>query len=104
MSASETFAEAKKRRVDKLSYEHDHKPSQRRIVELLVGKENIKHAVDSVNDNNIWCVCPCPAEGHASKGCTIKWKKGTGFSNAYSKLVTCFGGKNEGVSRIMNVY
>ena len=104
MSSSETFAEAKRRRVDQLSYEHDHTPSQRQIVELLVGKDNIKETVDRVNDEIFWCACSCPAEGHASKGCTIKWKKGTGFSNAYSKLLTCFGGKNQGCSCIMNAY
>ena len=102
MSALETFVEAKKCCVYQLSHEQDHKPSQRHIVELLVGKDNIKETVEPNNDDIVWCVCSCPAEGCASKGCNIKWKKGTGFSNAYSKLVTCYGGKNGGCSHVMD--
>ena len=42
MSVSETFTEAKRTRVEQNRHEQDHKPSQRDVVELLVGKDSIK--------------------------------------------------------------
>ena len=76
MSTSETLIEVKKLSVEKLSHEQDHKPSQRHIVEMLVGVSGMTNTQDGGNDDALWNACPFLAAGHASKGCSLKWKKG----------------------------
>ena len=72
MSASETFAEAKKRRVELSSHDQDHKPSQKKIVELLAGTSNTTNTQDESNDDAAWNASPFLALIHASEGCALK--------------------------------
>ena len=71
-SVSETFTEAKKRLVEQLSHEQDHKPSQRQIMQLSVGVSNITKTQDKFHDYVAWNFCPCPETGYSRKGCTLK--------------------------------
>ena len=61
-------------------------PSNKDIVILLC--ENITTTKEQ--DGITWCMSECPA--HDDGKCMVKWKKGCGYSNPYSKLKTCFGG------------
>ena len=69
-------------------------PSNKDIVTLLC--ENITTNVEQ--DGITWCMSDCPA--HDDEKCMVKWKKGCGYSNPYSKLKTCFGCKN----RMLDAY
>lgn len=56
---------------------------------LIGGEENITESPHPTEDNYTICQAPCPREGHTN--CVVRWRKGAGFSNAFSKLKTCFG-------------
>eukprot|EP00986_Skeletonema_menzelii_P018329 scaffold26626_cov178-Skeletonema_menzelii.AAC.7 len=86
-----SYTEMKKRRLDQLCADRDHKPSKQQVVKLLIGgDEKITESPHPTNDSFIICSAPCPKEGHTN--CKIEWKKNTGFTNPFSKLCTCFGG------------
>ncbi len=82
-----SFNEQKKRRVDgAVAVGIYSTPSNKDIVTLLC--ENITTTEEQ--DGITWCMSDCPA--HNDGKCMVKWKKGCGYSNPYSKLKTCFGG------------
>ncbi len=64
-------------------------PSKQDIVTLLC--ENITSTQEQ--DGITWCMSDCPAHGDGK--CTVKWKKGVGYSNPHSKLKTSFGGEQK---------
>eukprot|EP00985_Skeletonema_marinoi_P021117 scaffold12803_cov94-Skeletonema_marinoi.AAC.2 len=59
---------------------------------LLLGEENITEQPHPIHDDYVYCTGPCPKDGHVN--CRVQWRKGAGFSNAYSKLRTCFGSED----------
>ena len=61
-------------------------PSNKAIVTLLCGDVSTTEEQDGIT-----CISECPA--HNDGKCILKWKKGCGYSNPYSKLRTCFGGE-----------
>ena len=84
------YNEAKRRRISRIKKDYDHVPKAEQIVKLLCGEENFRTKPDLLSDGNIMH-CPCPREDHLN--CTTKWRSKSGYSNALSKLKTCFGGK-----------
>ena len=86
-----TYNEEKKRRIAKISENYNHVPHQGEIVQLLCPE--IKETADTLGHDYDWCSTECPKHG---AGCTLRWKKGTGWTNPFRKLVTCFGGVNNG--------
>ncbi len=73
-------------------------PSKQDIVPLFC--ENITTTQE--HDGITWCMSDCPA--HDDAKCTVKWKKGDGYSNPHSKLKTCFGGEQKLLAAYWEVY
>ncbi len=71
---------------------------------MLVGKDNIKIIKTGEDNKEEWNIAFCPREGHDKIKCEIKWRTKSGYSNPYSKLCTCFGGRGDGPAKVMAAY
>ena len=97
-----TYTEQKKRRIEAfISSYRDNSPCQAEIVQMMIGKDNMKKIPHPTEDNVSLFVAPCPREGY---NCVIKWRAGCGSTNAYSKLRTCYGGRSKGDEAMLAAY
>jgi hypothetical protein len=92
-----SFNENKKMRVD-AAVGITSTPTSKDVVLLLC--ENI--TTTQGQDGTTMYVSECPA--HNDGKCLVKWKKGFGYSNPYSKLKTCFGGEERLLAAYRSVY
>ena len=89
------FTSAKRCKIAEIKETYNHVSIKAMIVKLVLGEKNIEMKVQLTTNGfffkSIYSKC-----NPSSKTCHITWPTVEGYSNPYSKLVTCYGGTSRG--------